>query len=522
MSEQKQKKNLFYSFINGVEFVGNKIPHPFFLFTALCVIVLVLSLVCGNMGMSVTYMAAGQNGSEMAEKTVAVKNLLQTEYLQGIVSDFVDIYVSFSPLGLVMVMMIAVGFLQETGFFDALMKKTLMGAPAFLVTFVLGVVGVCANIASNGGIIFAATIGAALFSALGRNPILGAVAGYCAGHGGFSANLIINGTDTLLGGITESAASSMDIPFVNQPMINYFFLVTATFVIALCVTVVTEFILPKYVKLGWNSEKTLGNDQRFVTPDENRGLKWSGIAFVVCVVLILIAVIPSNGFLRNADGQLLPKSPFTEGLVFLLFAVFVTLAIAYGKGSGVLKNNSDIPKLMEKGLRGSLSFLIVAVPAAFFIQFFNDSKLATVLAVNGGNLLKSLNLSGIPLAIAFILLVGFLNMFMTSGSAKWLILAPIFVPMFSVIGFTPAFSQLLYRIGDSVTNPISPVNFFLPVVIGIMEQYKSKDDPEIGMGTLFSMTIPYSISFLISLVTLLIIWMVLNLPLGPGGVISMQ
>lgn len=520
-SAQNEKKSAFYKFIGFIEKAGNKIPHPFFLFTGLAIVVLVLSLVFANMGMSVSYMAAGSNGAEMTEKVVAVKNLLETTYLQTILSDFVDIYVLFSPLGLVMVMMIAVGFLQETGFFDSLMKKTLMGAPAFLVTFVLGVVGVCANIASNGGIIFAASIGAALFAALGRNPIIGAVAGYCAGHGGFSANLIINGTDTLLGGITASAAESMDIPFMNNPMINYYFMIIATFVIAGCVTFVTEKIMPKYVKYGWSASKPLDNSSHMITPAENRGLKWSGITFVVLMLSILAMTIPQNGFLRNAEGGILPKSPFTDGLVTILFIVFVALGIAFGIGSGSIKKKDDIPKFMEKGLKGSLSFLIVSVPAALFIQFFNDSKLATVLAVNGGNFLESMNLSGIPLALTFVLLVGFLNMFMTSGSAKWLILAPIFVPMFSVIGFSPAFSQLLYRIGDSVTNPISPVNFFLPVIIGIMEQYKNADEPPIGIGTLFSMTIPYSISFLISLIALLLGWMLLNLPLGPGATIFM-
>ena len=171
---------------------------------------------------------------------------------------------------------------------------------------------------------------------------------------------------------------------------------------------------------------------------------------------------------------------------------------------------------MEKGLKGSLSFLIVSLPAAYFIQFFNDSKLATILAVTGGKLLQKMNLSGIPLAIAFVLLVSLLNMFMTSGSAKWLILAPIFVPMFSVVNFSPAFTQRLYRIGDSVTNPISPVNFFLPVIIGLMEQYRGKNEPEVRLGTLFSMTVPYSISFLIALIVILVGWIILGLPIGPG------
>lgn len=514
---QKKKKSWFFSFINGIEKVGNHIPHPFFLFIILSGIVLALSFILGTMGLSVTSLVAEANGNGLVEKTVVVENLFRKDYLQNLICNFVNIYITFSPLGLVMVMMIAVGFLQETGFFDALMKKTLMNAPAYLVTFILGIVGVCANIASNAGIIFAATIGAALFAALGRNPILGAVAGYCAGHGGFSANLIISGTDTLLSGITESAAKSMNIPFINQPMINYFFMVVATLVIAFCVTLVTELILPKYVKIGWSYKSDSQNlHTEALSAEEEKGLKRSGIAFLISLAFVLWWTVPSNGFLRNDNGHLLPNSPFTHGLVFLLFIIFMSVAVVYGRCTGMLKNTSDIPKLMEKGLKGSLSFLIVSLPAAFFIQFFNDSKLATILAVTGGKLLQQIKLSGIPLAIVFVLLVSLLNMFMTSGSAKWLILAPIFVPMFSVMNFSPAFTQLLYRIGDSVTNPISPVNFFLPVIIGLMKQYQGKDEPDIGIGTLFSMTVPYSMSFLIALILLLVVWMVMGFPIGPG------
>lgn len=514
-SKSVKRAGKFQKFINFVEKVGNKLPHPFMLFVSLAVFVLIISFVLNKAGVSVTYMTASKKAGEVTkEVTVTVRNLLEADYMRQFLSDFVKTYINFAPLGLIMVMMLGIGYVQDTGFFNSLMRKTLLGAPAYTITFILALVGVCANIASNAGIVFAASIGAALFASLGRNPILGAVAGYAAGHGGFSANLMIAGTDALLAGITESASKSIGITAPIHPLMNWFFMIAATFVIAASVTFVTEKIMPKFMDTsGDKSDEDLKNQQ--LTELENKGLKYALITFIVFVILVLIATVPSTGLLRNEAGKLLPKSPFTKSIVGILFFLFVFVGTAYGIGAGVIKNHRTIPKFMGNGLKGSISFFVVALPAAYFISFFKASNLATIIAVNGAKFLESLNLGGIPLAISFVILTGFLNLFLTSGSSKWLILAPIFVPMFSIMNFSPALTQLAYRIGDSTTNPISPINYFLPMLIAIIQQYKGEDE-DVGMGTVISMTLPYSIVFFISLTLLLVIWMLLGLPLGPG------
>ncbi|MPN52651.1 p-aminobenzoyl-glutamate transport protein [bioreactor metagenome] len=157
---------------------------------------------------------------------------------------------------------------------------------------------------------------------------------------------------------------------------------------------------------------------------------------------MLYLTIPQGSFFRSDNGTIVPSSPLLSSVVAILFFIFFFVGIAYGYGSGTIKEASDVPKLMQKGLQGSLSFLVVALPAALFINLFNSSNLTTILAVKGAEGLKALNLGGIPLILMFILLCTFINLFITSGSAKWLILAPIFVPMFSIIGFSPALTQI--------------------------------------------------------------------------------
>jgi len=396
------------------------------------------------------------------------------------------------------------------------MKKSLLGVPAYMVTFILAFVGVCANIASDAGIIFAATMGAAIFAGLGRNPILGATVGYVSGHGGFTANLLISGTDGLLSGITSSAASSIGITAPTHPMINWYFMIVATFVIAISVTFVTEKIMPKVMRVQAKPIDVSSLENQMVTSEQNRGLKFAGIASIIYILLLLVATVPQTGLLRNEIGELLPKSPLTESIVPLLFFMFIAVGTAYGIGAKILTNHRHVPKLMSNGLKGAISFLVIALPASYFIYFFKSSNIATIIAVNGAKCLEALNLNGITLAVGFVLLSSFLNLFLTSGSSKWLILAPIFVPMFSIMNFSPALTQLAFRIGDSVTNPISPINFFIPVFIGLIQQYKVDDGEDVGLGTAISLTLPYSITFMIVLVSLMIVWMLLGLPLGPG------
>ena len=503
-------------FLGKVAKIGNMLPNPFMLFTALAVIVLVLSYLCGKAGVSVTYMAASAKTGGLTETTVFVRNLITREFFQEILRDCVSIYVNFAPLGTVMVAMLGIGYVQDVGFFDAFIRKTLLHCPPALITFVIALVGICANISGNAGIIISTTLAAAIFASLGRNPVLGAVLGYAAGHGGFTANLLITADDVLLSSISKAAADSAAIDFIVTPLMNYYFMVPATILMAVTATLVTEKLMPRYIDTKGKLDAAALEEQA-LTEDQRRGLRMAGWYFLVFLALVLIGAIPKDGILRNDAGGFLPNSPMTEGVVALTVAMFFFVGTGYGIGSRTIKNQHQIPKLMSAGLRDSLVYFVICFPAAFFIHFFGASRLSVILSVNGAELLERFNFTGIPLTVSFVLLVCFLNLFLTSGSAKWMILAPIFVPMFASVGISPALTQMAYRIGDTSTNPIAPINYFIPIIIMIMEKYKDSDEEEIGIGNVISMTLPYSLCYIVVLVTMLVVWMALNLPLGPGA-----
>jgi aminobenzoyl-glutamate transport protein len=515
------KKGRFESFIRWIEIIGNKFPHPFWLFVILSVIVLLLSSWLSQKGISVTYLAA-KAGEAPTETKVAVVNLLSYESLRTFLAGFVRTYVTFAPLGLVLTMMLSIGIVEQTGMISALMRKTILGAPNFLVTAVVAFVGINANLASDAGIIFTPVVAAAVFKALGRNPWVGIAAGYAAASGGFTANFFIAGTEALLSGITKSVADGVTniIPpeTPTNPLINYYFMAAATILLTVMTVYVTEKYTVKFLGDGTGARDEEELKKHAVTPAENRGLLCAFATLVLYIALLVWLTYPQGSLFRNPkDGSLLPSSPLLSSIMPILFFLFFFMGIAYGLGAGTIKKAEDVPKLMGKGITGSIGFMVVILPASFFVELFRMSRFDVVLSVTGAAWLKAMNLGGIPLLLMFIVLVTILNLFMMSGSAKWVILAPIFLPMFAQVGFSPALTQIAYRIGDSPSNIITPLSYYLPVVIGLLEQYKKEGDPEVGIGTVISMGMPFTIFYIIGFTALLIVWYLLRLPLGPGA-----
>ena len=293
-------------------------------------------------------------------------------------------------------------------------------------------------------------------------------------------------------------------------------MVASTFIIAFAGTLVTEKIveprLGKYKKIS-NDDEELVLDK--ISSDEKKGLLWASITFVALVVIILIGIIPEDGFFRGADGGVL-SSPLIKGVVALLFITAGGMGLAYGFATGKYKNDSDVVKGMATSMKTLGTYLVLVFFAAQFVAYFKWSNLGIIIAVKGAGLLMSFDIGLIPLMTLFILLSAAINMLMGSASAKWAILAPRFIPMFMIMGYSPELSQVVYRIGDSVTNVISPMMSFFALIIAFFQKY----DSEAGIGTIVAAMVPYSITFLIFWIILLVIWLTLGIPLGPDAIIN--
>jgi aminobenzoyl-glutamate transport protein len=524
---QQKKKSLMNKFIDTIEYWGNKLPHPFILFGILVILTLVGSCLLYNAGCSITYMSASRvPGEPEKEVTIAVKNLLAPDNIRYLITKYPDIIISYPPLKLVLVMMAATAFIEKTGFFSTFMKKYLLRAPRGLVTFAVVFVGVNSNLMSDAGTLFALTMGGIIFAALGRNPLIGVILGWASASGGFTANLFLAGTDALLAGITEGVVKEMGVDVAINPAMNYFFMASATFFLSVTLTLFTEKVVCRMVGDGTGEVNMAMLDEYKLTDDQEKGLRWALYGFFFFLLVVGILTVPGNALLRNAKGGFLPKSPLFQGIITIIAFFFVATGTPYGVATGEIKKWKDIPRLVSAGLKEAIPLLTTTFMAAVFIDMMNKSNIFKIVAVAGAEALKGAHIGLLPLCLMIIVVTTIINPFMTSGSSKWLIIAPMIVPMFTMLNVHPAYAQLAYRIGDSATNICSPLQELLPVIIGILTQYQADgkiplrpgetEQRKIGIGTIFSLTIPYAMVILLTMTAMLIVWLTFNLPIGPG------
>ncbi len=490
--------------LNFIERVGNKLPHPIILFFILAGLTIVASGLVSVADVAVEHPADGE--------TVEAFNLMSREGIQRIVSEAVDNFTEFAPLGVVLVAMLGVGVAEKSGLITSVLKSLILSAPVKLLTFAVVFAGILSNVASDAGYVVLVPLGAIIFAAKGRHPMVGLAAAFAGVSGGFSANLIISSLDPMLAGLTQEAAEMWVDNYPVAPTVNLYFMIVSAFIVALVGSVVTEKVVaPRFGEYTGEYREELEQ----LNQDEKRGIKAAVITLIILIGLLLVMTVPADGVLRDAEGQLTSmEAPLMMGIVPIIMVLFILPGIAYGYAAKTVKNSSDIAKFMSEAMSDMGGYVALAFAAAQFVSYFEWSEIGTILAITGADFLQAIDFTGVPLLVAFVLVAGFINIFVGSASAKWAIMAPVFVPMFMELGYAPELTQMAYRIGDSVTNIITPLMPYFAVIIAFAKKY----DPKVGIGTLISTMLPYSIAFLIMWTVLMIIWYVFALPIGPGGV----
>lgn len=500
---EKSNNKFIDKFLTIIEKVGNKLPNPTTLFALFAIAVLFLSWIVSQFDFSVIHPGTGNE--------IKPVNLLSVEGLHRIILNLISNFTSFAPLGTVLVSLLGIAVAEHSGLIGTVLRLLVLKSPKKLLTFVIVFAGILSNTASEIGYVLLVPLSAIIFLAAGRHPIAGLAAAFAGVSGGYSANLLLGTIDPLLAGLTQEAAHIIDKGYEVNAAANYYFMFVSTFFIAIAGTWVTEKIIEP--RLGKYQGDVQAEEIKPLSADEKRGLWYTGFAVVFFVSIILWGLIPDGGFLRDPKTNGILKSPFLSGIVAFIFAGGAIAGLAYGIGAKTIKRDSDVIKGMNKSMETLGSYIVLVFFAAQFVAFFNWTNLGMIVAVEGANFLKSSGLGPIPLLISFIAISALLNLFIGSASAKWAIMAPVFIPMFMLLGYSPELVQAAYRVGDSVTNIISPMMSYFALIIAFVSKYDSKA----GIGTLIATMLPYTITFFIIWVGLFIIWFILGLPVGPGA-----
>jgi aminobenzoyl-glutamate transport protein len=500
---RRSSKNLLQWFLVVVEKGGNALPHPSALFAICALAVILLSGLLSALNVQAIHPGTGQ--------VITVFNLLSKEGFHMMITKMVTNFTGFAPLGTVLVALMGIGIAEYTGLISSLIRKVIIKAPKNWITAVVVFLGILSNTASEVGYVVLVPLAAVIFHSVGKHPIAGLAAAFAGVSGGYSANLLLGTVDPLLAGLTQEAARIIHPGYEVNPACNYYFMFVSTFLLTILGTWVTErIIIPR---LGPYQGQAVAEEIKPLSKEENRGLRYAGITTGIIVILILWGLLPEEGFLRDLKDPSLLKSPFLSGIVAFLFLAAALISIAYGIGAGKIRNEKDVVAGMDNTMRTLGGYIVLVFFASQFVAYFGWTNLGLILAVKGASLLKAMQAGTLTLLIGLILFSAFINLFMGSASAKWAIMAPVFVPMFMLLGYSPELTQGCYRIGDSVTNIISPMMSYFALIISFIERYEKKS----GIGTLVATMLPYSVVFLIGWSLLFLGWISLDLPVGPGA-----
>ncbi|MFP4472221.1 MAG: AbgT family transporter, partial [Bacteroidales bacterium] len=488
----KTRRSFFDRMLNATEKLGNALPHPATLFLLFALSALFFSWLAWITNWTAVHPGTG----ELIEPV----NLLSKEGFARILLEMVDNFTGFAPLGIVMVAMLGIGVAEGSGLIAALIRLLVLSSPKRLLTFVIVLAGILSNIASDVGYVLLIPLAGIIFKAIGRHPIGGMAAAFAGVSGGFSANLVLGTIDPLLAGLSEEAAQIVDPDYLVNPTANYYFMVVSTFLIAITGTWVTEkLVFPRLGEYEGDDDEETSLDP--LLKSEKRGLRWAGITALALAGIAVWGLVPENGFFRGTDGSFL-GSPLIRGVVAILFLGAGLCGLAYGIASKKYRSDADVMKGMSDSMKSLSTYFVLVFFAAQFVAYFKWSNLGVIFAIKGADLLIAANVGVIPLMLLFIILAATINMLMGSASAKWAILAPVFIPMFMFMGYSPELSQVVYRIGDSITNVISPMMSFFALIIAFIQKY----DKKAGIGTVIATMLPYSVAFFVVWSLLLIGW----------------
>ncbi|MDD1793490.1 AbgT family transporter [Enterovibrio sp. ZSDZ42] len=513
----KPKKSLFSRFLDSVEFLGNLLPHPVTLFAILCVVIFFASGIAGYFGMSVADPRPEGTAGRAADGMIYVKSLLNAEGVQLIVTNLVKNFTGFAPLGTVLVAMMGVAVAEHSGLLSATMRSMVMGASARMVTLTVVFAGIVSNTASELGYVVLIPLAAMIFHSLGRHPLAGLAAAFAGVSGGYSANLLLGTVDPLLSGITETSAQMIDPSYTVGPEANWYFMFASTFLITILGAWVTEKIVePKLGKYDQSmaAEDFEAKEAGKVTDLERRGMRNAGIAALVVSALLALTIVPEWGILRHPETGAVAGSPFLKGIVAFILVFFAVPGYVYGKTVGTMNNDRDVIDAMAKSISAMGLYIVLVFFAAQFVALFKWTNFGQVIAVGGADFLQNIGLTGPMLFFAFIIMCGIINLTLGSASAQWAVTAPIFVPMLMLVGYAPETIQAAYRIGDSVTNLITPMMSYFGLILAVASRYKR----DLGIGTLIATMLPYSLIFLVGWSVFFYLWVfVAGMPVGPGS-----
>jgi aminobenzoyl-glutamate transport protein len=494
--------------LDGVERVGNKVPHPAMIFVILIGIVIIISHILYLMGLQVSYQVINPQTDKIETATTAARSLLTTDGIRFMFTGVVQNFMNFNAVGVIIVAMVGVGVAESSGLVNVLIRKLVIVAPPKALTYILVFVGIISSVASDAGYLVLIPLAAAAFISVGRHPLAGLAAAFAAVASAFTVNILITPTDGILTELTNDAIHLANPNISIDLTANLWFSVVSVLVLTVVIALTTERMVEPRLGSYTHDEETQDSG---ISSEETRGLRFAMYGLIGVFVFMLLLTLPPGAPLRNpTTGEIFGNSPLMNSLIVVIALIFFACGAAYGLGAGTLKTSLDVINAMTKAIGGLSGLILLLLVISQFLAYFNYSNMATLGAVSLGDVLKEANLDALWLLIGFVIVTFVVNFIVTGAVAKWALFAPIFVPLLMRLHIGPDVVLAAYRVGDSPSNSITPLNAYFAMIVTFAQRYQQ----DAGVGTVIALMLPYVVIVLVAWTVLLAIWQVLGLPWG--------
>lgn len=533
--------------LDGIERVGNKVPHPALMFLWLCVGVIVLSAVLAFADVGATYEVVkppaqevevidipgsvlpgeaipgeqpAASDYEVVTETVEIESLLSTEGIRFLFTSFVTNFMGFTAVGIILIVMIGVGVAERSGLIAALIRRLVEVSSAGALTYIIVLLGILSSIASDAGYLVLIPLGAAAFISVGRHPLAGIAAAFAGVAGGFGVNFLITPTDAVLTEITNESIQLVDPSGSIGITANLWFGIGSTVLLTVLLGLVSTRVVEKRLGTYDPSVAPDATDADIQTADaapetdaaaEKSGLRLAGIYFLIAVLGITLLTAPPNAPLRDPEtGSIIGTSPFMDSLIVIISVLFLAAGLGYGKGARTLTTSTEVITAVEKSWSGLGALLLLFLLIAQFIAYFNYTKMPQVAAAKLGDVIENVNIATIWLLVLAILITLVVGIIIPQAIAKWALLAPVFIPLFLRLGVEPEAVLAAYRVGDSPMNIVTPIMAYFPLIVIFAARY----DKRSGIGTVIALMLPFFVALSIVWTVFFIGWYALGIPWG--------
>jgi para-aminobenzoyl-glutamate transporter family len=540
------KRGITQRMLDGIERLGNKVPHPAVIFLLLILLVMILSAVLAAFDVKVTYeverpvafpveetynggtiqpsyetppAAAYDHKYEVVTETTSIKSLLTADGVRFIFTSSVNNFNNFGVVGVILVAMIGVGVAEEAGLIAALIRKLVKVAPKWALTFIIVLIGILSSVASDAGYLVLIPLAAAAFLAVGRHPLAGIAAGFAGVGAAFGVNILIAPIDGIMTEVTNEATALVDPNQKIDLTANLYFSIVATIFLAFVITFITEKIIePRLGKFTGTVAADHASEGDGPPAGESRGLRFALIGTIAVIAVVALLTAPPGAPLRNPEtGSVVNDSPFMASLIFIIMLIFLVAGLCYGYGADTLKGSAKVMAAITKTFAGLGGLIFLLLIIAQFIAYFNYTNMATVAAVSLSEPLEKANVDAIWLLIGFIIVTLIIDIIIPGVIPKWAIFAPVFVPLFLRLGVAPQTVLAAYRVGDSPVNVVTPLMVYLPFIVLLAQRYRKSA----GVGTVVALMVPYTLIIAVAWIIFFVVWYLLGIPLGPGAPVEL-